>query len=682
MLLVDARGDLLQLGYGARRASDEVSALAARDPFHPAAGNGFVAEPALQVVHADGNTSTDLSYLRHETAALPGDRNVVRTRITLKDRYYPLNVDLVFEAYRHEDVIRQWVEIVHQEDQPVTLTRFASSAPVVHAESYWLSQFQGAYMREMELVEEELHPGIKILDSKLGVRAHQTRWPSFLLALDHPADETSGEVLGGSLAWSGSFQLAFEVDADHALRMLAGINPFGAAYRLASGRVFTTPGMLWTYSDAGKGQLSRNFHRWARRYGIRDADKPRPILLNNWEATHFDFDEAKIVALFDGARALGAELFLLDDGWFGNRFPRDDDRAGLGDWAVNRRKLPHGLSYLADAARGRQLGFGIWLEPEMVNPSSELYQQHPDWVITQPHREPQLSRNQLVLDLTRPEVQEHVWQTIARTLGDNPGIRYVKWDANRFVTQPGSSFLPAPEQQNLLVDYQWALYRLMERMAKTFPGVMAMVCAGGSGRVDYGALRHFHGFWPSDNTDPVQRLFIQWGFGHFFPASAISAHVTDMGRKPIKLAVDVALSGAFGIDRDVTKMSPEERTTVAAAAKLYRETLSDLVGKGDLYRLESPYQHPRSVLSYVSARRDRAALYVYQLRETAQGPIRPRGIDPGRRYRVREVNLPEGRRSRLAIDGQLIGGAALMADGFRSPLRRPLESAIILLTAE
>src|SRR5829696_5440597 len=681
-LLVAADGRVYQTGYGRPRRAGAAPARppAREDEFHPAAGNGFILEPAVQAVQADGNTSTDLVYVGHETDAV--DDDVTLTRVSLKDGSYPFFVTLNLRAYRREDVIEQWAEIRHEEAGPVTLARFASSSPLLKADAYWLTQLQGNYMREAELVEERLTPGIKVLDSKLGVRAHQMRNPSFLLSLDGPAREESGEVYGGTLAWSGSFQLAFEVDWTHRLRALCGINPFGSEYRLARGKVFKTPAMLWTWSGEGKGRVSRNFHRWALRYGVRDGDKPRPVLLNNWEATHMDFDEQKIVSLFDGARELGAELFLLDDGWFGNKYPRDNDRAGLGDWQVNRRKLPRGLSHLADEAKKRGLGFGIWLEPEMVNPASELYERHPDWVIRQANREPLFGRNQLVLDLSRPEVREFTWKVVDDTLRQNPGIGYVKWDANRYVTQPGSAWLGRGEQQHLLVEYQWALYDVMARMAKQHPGVLAMACAGGSGRVDYGSLKYFHTFWPSDNTDPLQRIYIQWGFGHFFPAAAVSAHVTDMGRRPVKFATDVALAGAFGVDRDVQRMTPEERKAVAAAVKLYKERLRDVVLRGDLYRLESPYERPRAALSYVSEDRARAVLFVYQLGESAFGPVRPRGLDPRKQYRVREVNLPEGKNSRLGLHDKVVDGATLMEEGLTSPLRRALESAVIELFEE
>ncbi len=685
-LMVADDGRVYELGYGRPRSRVLPRRAPAReDEFHPPGGNGFILEPALEAIHADGNTSTELAFASVETTPDPqhaGDPDVAVTRLKLRDPAYPFWVTLNFRTYRDEDVIEQWAEISHDEPGAVVLQRFASSAPVWKADTYWLTQFQGAYSREAQLVEEKLTPGIKVLDSKIGVRADQFRNPSFLLSLDQPAREESGEVMGGTLAWSGSFQFAFEIDSMNRLRALAGINPFGEEYRLDRGKVFPTPAMLWTWTDAGKGQVSRNFHRWARRYGLRDGDKPRPVLLNNWEATDMNFDEQKIVSLFDGAKELGADLFLLDDGWFGNRHPRDNDRAGLGDWQVNVQKLPHGLSYLADQAHQRGLGFGIWIEPEMTNPASDLYEQHPEWVIRQPKRDLQFGRNQLVLDLTRPEVRAFEMKVIDDILGGNPGIGYVKWDCNRYVTQPGSTYLPARDQQHLLIDYQWALYDVMRRRAERYPNVMAMLCSGGSGRVDYGALRYFDSFWPSDNTDPLERIYIQWGFSHFFPAEAIAAHVTDMGHRPLKLALDVALTGAFGIDRDVARWTPAERADVAAAVKLYHERLRDLVAQGDLYRLESPYEGRRAALSYVAVDRAYAVVFVYQLGEAAFGPVRPRGLDPAKRYRVAEINLPAGVRSRLSINGQTIDGATLMADGFIAPLRRALESCVVEFVAE
>ena len=680
MLQVGPDTRLYEISYGAPAAHEAPhrGAPPREMEFYPPSGNGFIFEPALQATHSDGNTSTDLLFVRQDTTTLTPDVRV--TRIELRDSFYPFFVTLCFKAYQAEDVIEQWAEIRHDENRPVTLLRFASSGPVLpQTERYWLTQFHGDWADEAQWVEEKLTSGVKLLDSKIGVRADQFRTPSFMLALDQPAQEESGQVFGGSLEWSGSFQMEFEVDPKNRLRALAGINPFGEQYQLVPDRLFVTPGMLWSWSDQGKGQVSRNFHRWARRYGLRDSTKPRPVLLNNWEATGFNFDERRIVALFDGARRLGAETFLLDDGWFGNAHPRNNDKAGLGDWQVNTNKLPHGLSYLAQEANRRGVQFGIWIEPEMVNPASDLFAQHPEWAIGQPHRKPILGRNQRVLDLSRPEVREYTWKVIQDILTPNPGIHYVKWDCNCYVTQPGSTWLGPADQPKLLIEYQRSLYEVMGRMATNYPGVMAMLCSGGAGRLDYGALRYFDSFWPSDNTDPARRVFIQWGFSHFFPACAMAAHVTRMGHRPLKFTLDVAMSGALGLDLDVDKLSAAECAQVAKAVALYKNELRPLVQQGDLYRLESPYVGPRSALDFVSADRSLAVLFVYQLKAGESDPVKLRGLDPRRRYRLREVNLAPQAHSELDGNDQVVEGAVLMEKGIRPSIHTPYSSTVIEL---
>jgi alpha-galactosidase len=676
-LFVGRDGRLYQRGYG--RSAPE-AAMPAKDPareteFYPQFGDGFILEPALQATHGDGNTSTDLEYVRHTTTTLDDDTTL--TRIELKDKFYPFFVTLCFKACQKEDVIEQWAEIRHVERGPVTLWRFASSAPVFRAKQYWLTQFHGDWADEAQMLEERLTPGLKVLDSKLGVRASRFRTPSFILSLNKPAAEETGETYGGSLAWSGSFQLAFEVDWDNRLRALAGINPFDSQYRLQRGQVFSTPAMLWTWSDHGEGQVSRNFHHWAMLHGLRDGAQPRPVLLNNWEATYFDFNENKLVSLLDGARDLGVELFLLDDGWFGNQYPRNDDRAGLGDWQVNTNKLPRGLSFLAGQARQRGLRFGIWLEPEMVNPASALYHRHPEWAVGQLHREPETSRHQLDLDLTRPAVKEFAWNVVAGTLGPNPDITYLKWDANRYITQPGSTWLQPEEQSRLWIDYTLALYHNMARLKQNFPNVTAMLCSGGGGRADYGALKYFHCFWPSDNTDPARRVFIQWGFSHFFPACALCNHVTRSGHRPVKFALDVAMSGDLGFDVDLAKTSPADRAAMAQAITLYKDELRAIVQQGDLYRLESPYDGPRACLDYVTPDRSKAVLFVYQLKDGEAGSVKPRGLDPARKYQVRELNLPAGAVSTMAENGETADGAALMKDGIQPSCRQANQSAVI-----
>lgn len=681
-LMVGSDNRLYQLGFGdAEKQVPVPEKLPSREQeFLPPYGNGVITEPAIQATHTDGNTSTELHYVSHEQKSLSAD--VQQTVISLRDPAYNFFVDIYVKCYQSASMMEIWNTIRHDErGGKVVLYRYASASPVLKASSYWLTQFNGKYKREATLEEERLEEGIKILDSKLGVRANQFRIPSFILSYNHAAKENEGEVFAASLKWSGSFQLAFEVDWNKNLRVLTGINPIGSQYYLERGGTFTTPAVLWTYSKKGKGDTSRKFHRWATEYAIRDAEKDRPVLLNNWEATHCDFDEKRLVGLFDGARQIGAELFLLDDGWFGNgEFSRDDDKHGLGDWQPSTKKLPRGLSYLAKEAGKRKIGFGIWLEPEMVNSNSELYHQHPDWIITQQKREPILGRHQEILDLTRPEVQHYEWQVIDQTLRPNPGISYVKWDCNRYVTQPGSTYLPAQEQSHLLVDYNWALYRLMDRFAKGFPDVMAMLCAGGSGRIDYGSLQYFHSFWPSDNTDPLGRIKIQWGFGLFFPASTISAHVTRMGKRHLKLAIDVALSGAFGIDLALDKATPEERAQLAEGVRLYKESLRPLVMRGELYRLVSPYEHPLAALSYVAKDKSEAVVYLYQTEDGQVPVVRPEGLDADRTYRIRELNLPKGAVSRFALEART--GKEWMEKGIANPLEKQFESAVLELKIE
>ena len=492
---VGADGRLYQRPVG----SDDANATLSRaDESYPQAGDGYVWEPALRVIHADGNTSTTLHFESLTRSKDESGRELVR--IQLRDPVYLLEVALCFRADHDRDVIEQWTEIVNRESAPITLERMASSSLLLSTDVH-LMHFFGDWAKEMLTpIVEPITPGTKILDSKLGVRADQFQNPSFVLSLDGPPAENSGRVLAGSLEWSGSFQCAFDNNSK-SIRALCGVNPYASEYHLNPGEEFTTPKMIWIWSGNGLGEMSRKLHQWARDFGVRDGHKPRAVLLNNWEATGFSFDFNRIVGLYDPAKALGVELFLLDDGWFGNKYPRISDNAGLGDWQPNAARLPNGLEPLATEAVKRGMRFGIWIEPEMVNPKSELFEHHPDWVIAQPKRELELQRNQLVLDLSRPEVQAFEWQSISSVLGV-PNITYAKWDCNRYVTQPGSSYLAPDRQSHLWIDYVNALYALMEKTAKTFPRTELMLCSGGGGRVDYGALKYFHEFWPSDNTDP------------------------------------------------------------------------------------------------------------------------------------------------------------------------------------
>ncbi len=639
----------------------------------PPWGDGYIWEPALQVTHADGNTSTDLRYQSVTRTNEAADRELVR--INLRDPAYPFEVALCFRAHFKRDLLEQWTEIRSHERGSVKLERMASSSLLLSPTNLQLTHFFGDWAKEMHPATELLTPGTKILDSKIGVRAHRFGNPSFLLSLDGAPGETKGRVLAGSLAWSGSFQCAFDHNG-RAVRALCGVNPFASSYNLAEDETFTTPVMIWIWSGEGLGDMSRKFHAWARDFGIRDGHEPRTVLLNNWEATGFNFDFNRIAGLYEPAKEIGAELFLLDDGWFGNKYPRVNDKAGLGDWQPNSKRFPGGLAPLAAEAGKSGLKFGIWLEPEMVNPKSELFEQHPDWIVAQAKRDLELQRNQLVLDLTRPEVQHFEWQIIKDTLSV-PGISYAKWDCNRYLTQPGSSWLARGRQSHLWIDYVRALYALMDKTATTFPKTELMLCSGGGGRVDYGALRYFQEFWPSDNTDPVARVPMQWNYSYFFPVMAIASHVTHWGDRPMHFACSVAMSARFGMDLDLNKLSPQDKAVCAGAINAYKR-IRDVTQLGDLYRLEAPQEGARGALNFVSPDRSRAALFVFQLKDGEAGSVYPQGLDPARHYTVRELNPAPGRAA-LPAEGKSLTGADLMSGGIVPSCSKALEACVVEL---
>jgi alpha-galactosidase len=425
--------------------------------------------------------------------------------------------------------------------------------------------------------------------------------------------------------------------------------------------------------------MSRKLHAWARDFGVRDGHGNRRIVLNNWEATGFDFDFDRIVGLYDPGVEIGAEIFLLDDGWFGNKHPRINDRAGLGDWEPNRKRLPEGLAPLAKEATRRGIDFGIWIEPEMVNPKSELFEKHPEWIISQKGRELELQRSQLVLDITRPEVWDFQWKVVDDALGV-PGVTFCKWDCNRYLTQAGSSWLAADRQSHLWIDYNHELYRLMEKTAAKFPDITLMLCSGGGGRVDYGALKYFHEFWPSDNTDAVARVPMQWNYSYFFPAIAMACHVTHMGNRPMHFSCGVAMSGRFGMDLDVANLSEEERNICKGAIEAYK-LIRDVVLHGELHRLENPHDAYRGALNYVTSDQNRAAIFVYQLKEGPPSPVKPQGLNPDLKYNVREVNPAPGRAS-MPMEGKILSGAELMSSGIVPSCTNAIEASVIFISAE
>lgn len=654
-----------------------------KDAGHPAYatfGTDNLFEPAIRMTHNDGNPSLELKYVSHQTEK--PEANITITNILLRDPEYPVEVTLHLKAYSDEDVIEQWVEIVQKETKPVTVYNYASSMLNFDANKYWLTQFHGDWAEEMKMQENELTSGIKILDTKLGTRAHMYQTPVFFLSLNKKSDENSGELIAGTLGWSGNFQFLFEVDEKGSLRIISGINPFASEYLLQPGKPFKTPSFIFTYSNHGKGVASRNLHHWATNYGIMDGNKPRLTLLNNWETTYFDFNEPKLTGLLDDTKKMGLDLFLLDDGWFANKYPRNDDRAGLGDWQENKIKLPDGLGYLVKEAGSKGVKFGIWIEPEMVNPKSELYEKHPDWILKLPNRPENYYRNQLVLDLTNPKVQEFVYNIVDEMLTKYPGIAFIKWDCNRMMTNAYSVNLK-DKQSHLYIDYVNNLYSILDRLRQKYPHFPMMLCSGGGGRVDYGALRYFTEFWASDDTDPLERVYIQWGYSYFFPSFAVCNHITSWGKQSLKFKTDVAMMGKMGYDIQVNGLTESELKFSQNAIAEYKR-LSDVIWHGDLYRLISPYEENRAVLMYVNSAKSKAVVFGYTLNSRYNetfNQVRLQGLDPLKTYKIREINIAdEKRRNSQSETGKSFTGDYLMKVGLTIGNGIPLSSVVYEIT--
>lgn len=646
-------------------------------------GTWNLAEPAIRVTHADGNPSLELAYLSHEVKK--ENNNVQTTIIRLKDPVYDFQVNLFYKTYFNENVIEQWTEITNKEKGPVILNKYASANLFFPESNFHLTSFQGQYLREMQPMEERLQQGIKTVESKLGTRAMLLGTPNFIVSLNGPAAENTGNVMLGQLAWSGNFKLDFEIDSYKNLRLIAGINPFASEYRLASGESFKTPSLIYTISNEGTGKASRQLQDWARQYRVLDGKGERLTLLNNWEATYFDFNESKLTALFKDTKNLGVDMFLLDDGWFGNKYPRNNDDAGLGDWQENVKKLPHGIGYLVKEAKAAGIKFGIWIEPEMMNPKSELYEKHTDWVIRQPERPEKYYRNQLVLDLSNPEVQDFVFGIVDTLFLKNPELAFIKWDCNAVIYNAYSAYLHAKNipQTHLYVDYIKGLYKVLERIRAKYPKVPMMLCSGGGGRGDYEFLKYFTEFWPSDNTEPVERIFLQWNYSYFFPSITIDCHVTDWGKQPIKFRVDVASMGKLGFDIVASHLKPDDLSFCQQAITNYN-AFKGLVWHGQQYRLANPYEGPVASFAYVNYNRTKGVMFTYlhsnRFMETAtEKPIKLNGLDPIKKYSIREINLYPGTKSTIAT-GTVYSGEFLMNVGINPDVNSKRQSVILEIT--
>lgn len=680
-LLLDAvEGQTLKILYFGASLTD-VDFASVRDAgtygrdAYPAYGLDCPSEAAFAVTYPDGNMSTDLRVSSWMQRTEDGAQ---LTEVLLKDTVYPLTVKVCWRAYQDVDMIETWTETENLGKKPVTLTRFDSGFLPVRRGQVWLSHLTGTWANEGRLVQEPLLPGMKMIKNKDGVRNSHTSHAEVMFSLDGKPQENAGRVIGAALCYSGNYELRIDTGDTDWHRFFAGINPDNSAYVLAPKEVFRTPELALTYSGEGLSGASRNFHRWARAHKIAHGDRLRKILLNSWEGVYFDINEPGMDQMMADIASMGGELFVMDDGWFGVKYPRKTDNCALGDWQVDLEKLPDGVPGLVECAKKHGVKFGIWIEPEMTNSVSELYEKHPDWIIKAPQRDPVLGRGgtQLVLDLGNPAVQDFVFKVVDDIMTENPEIDYIKWDANMSIQNHGSQYLPKDRQSHLYIEYHRGFAKVCDRIRAKYPDLTIQACASGGGRANYGVMPWFDEFWVSDNTDALQRVYMQWGTSYFFPAIAMASHISAAPNHqtfrtiPIKYRIDVAMSGRLGMEIQPKNMTPEEISLCRNAISEYKE-IRPVVQFGDIYRLVSPYDGlDMASLMYCSADKSKAVFYWWKLETFCDQhfpKVRMAGLDPDRLYRVRELNRIDN--VPLPYEGKAFSGRFLMENGLEIPYR-------------
>lgn len=636
---------------------------------YPAFGLHTMGEKAIAATQPDGNMSLDLKI--EQVKQYPTKDGEV-TEILLKDKVYPFEIKQYYKAYQGTDIISTWIEIMNNGKKSVTLYRFVSAYLPVQRGDNWLTHFHGHWGAENMLEEEKLTNGQKVISNKDGMVNTETDNPSFMLSIDGKPQEEYGHILGGTLAWTGNYLLKMDI-TNTKLNIIAGINEENSHYKLESKETFKTPEFAMTYSTSGKGGVSRAFHRWARMYKLSHGNVERDILLNSWEGVYFKVNQEGMDQMMKSFSALGGELFVMDDGWFGNKYSRDRGDSSLGDWTVNKKKLPLGIEGLIASAKKHKIKFGLWIEPEMSNTKSELFEKHPEWILQCKNRPLSTGRGgtQIVLDLTNPEVQDFVFSVIDNLMTHYPEIAYMKWDANSCMLDYGSPYLPKEKQSHLYIEYHRGLNKVLERIRAKYPQLILQACAGGGGRINYGILPYFDEFWTSDDTDALQRVYLQWGVSCFYPAIAMAAHVSadknhQTGRYlPLKFRFDVAMSGRLGMEMQPEDMTEADKEFTQRAIQAYKG-IRPIVQFGDLYRLISPYENKGvASLMYVAPEKDRAVFYAYKMNHFINMTIpnvKMNGLDPQKKYQLIDLT-PLSKNKPCSLHNKIISGKILMEKG-------------------
>lgn len=605
-------------------------------------GTGDFRSAAVAVRNADGNNSTDFRYKSHKIyggkpaiEGLPAlyvenDADAQTLELLAEDSVTGVQAVLYYTVFENLGAMTRSVKIINASDRPVEIEKVYSSCVEFHTHDYELLTLYGKWGKERSLERRALAHGRQLVSSKRGSSSHHHN--PFAAIVDKGATEDYGSAYGFNLVYSGNFVFEAEVNQFAGTRVLMGINPDGFGWKLEPGSSFSSPEVVMVYSANGIGEMSRIFHRLYRKHLIRGKwkDIKRPLLINNWEATGMEFTGEQLVTFAERAAELGIDMLVMDDGWFGNR---DSDRCALGDWTVNEKKLGGTLSEFIEKINALGLKFGIWYEPEMISRDSELYRAHPDWCIHVPGREKSIARYQYVLDYSRQDVRDYIFGEMYKVLSANK-IDYLKWDFNRNLTEVGSAQLPPERQKEVFHRFVLGTYEVMDRLTKAFPDMLIENCSGGGGRFDPGMLYYSPQIWTSDNTDPIERLSIQFGTSMCYPASTMGAHVSASRRTGYETKGNVALWGSFGYELDPNKFTEEDKKIVKQQVGEYHKYY-DVIHFGDLYRLISPSENPfRAAWEFVSEDKTEALLTSVVMRKPEDRAlfIKLKGLDPDKYY--------------------------------------------------
>ncbi|MDQ1912581.1 alpha-galactosidase [Paenibacillus sp. GD4] len=642
----------------------------------PAYGGSDFRVPAYQIQLPNGSTVSELVYESHRIypgkpglAGLPStyvesEEEAQSLEIVLTDDVAGLKAVLTYSIFPELDVITRSVRFENVGSMPIRLLRALSMGVDLPHADFDVIFLSGTWARERHVQRRPLAPGAAVIESRRGASSHSLN--PFIALLGKGTDEQHGEVFGFSLVYSGSFLAQAEVDPYSTTRVVMGINPFDFSWLLGPGEAFQSPEAVLVYSGEGLGRMSRTYHKLYRTRLCRGPhrDRTRPVLVNNWEATYFNFTADKIEAIASVGKELGIELLVLDDGWFGKR---DNDRSSLGDWFVDRKKLPHGLEELVSRVNRLGLQFGLWFEPEMVSPDSELYRTHPDWCLHVPERRRTTARHQLVLDYSRADVRDYIVDVLTGILSSCP-ISYVKWDMNRNMTEIGSAQLPPERQRETAHRYILGLYEVLERITTAFPNILFESCSGGGGRYDPGMLYYMPQTWTSDNTDAMERLKIQYGTSIVYPISSMGAHVSAIPNHQVHRVTSLetrghaAMSGNFGYELDLTAFSEQEKEIVKQQVALYKE-LRPLIQFGEFYRLLSPFEGNHTAWMFVSEDQSEALVAYFQVLGEPNPPsrkLRLSGLKEDADYLLTETGEAD-------VPAIRCGGDELMSIGLHLP---------------